>query len=540
MKQSFRWLQVNANLKSVTYFKSNFRSEIGGRKLNLLTSLSFSIIPLAGISAGNKATLKETKPNIVIIYADDIGFGDLSCFGYSKVQTPNVDKLAAEGVRFTNSHCGAATSTPSRYALLTGQYAWRKEGTGIATGDAAMIIKPEQYTMPRMLQTMGYKTGAVGKWHLGLGAEQGKQNWNGLITPGLKELGFDYSYILAATGDRTPCVFMENGRVVNLDPNDPVSVSYIKNFEGEPTGKDNPELLRVHPSNGHNQSIVNGISRSGFMKGGKSALWVDENIADSITVKALQFIENNKNQPFFLYFGTQDVHVPRVPHARFVGTSGMGPRGDALVEFDWSVGQVMAKLKDLNLDDNTLIILSSDNGPVIDDGYQDQALELLGEHKPWGPFRGGKYSSFEAGTRVPQIVRWPAKVKPAVSSALVTQLDWYASLASLIGYQFKQDEAPDSQNGLKTLLGKNKKNRSYVVKQNINNTLSIVVDYWKYIEPGKGAKMNKDTNIELGNLNAEQLYNLKSDPGEKTNVAEANPKKVAELKSKLNEVKTKK
>jgi arylsulfatase A-like enzyme len=207
------------------------------------------------------------------------------------------------------------------------------------------------------------------------------------------------------------------------------------------------------------------------MKGGKSALWVDENIADSITTKALGFIEKNKNHPFFLYFGTQDVHVPRVPHPRFVGKSGMGPRGDAILEFDWIVGEVMAKLKRLNLDQNTMIILSSDNGPVIDDGYQDQAVELLGDHKPWGPFRGGKYSSFEAGTRVPQIVRWPAKVKPAVSDALVTQLDWYASFASLAGYKLKQGEATDSDNGLKALTGKDKKGRKFVVKQ---NTLSQV------------------------------------------------------------------
>jgi arylsulfatase A-like enzyme len=269
------------------------------------------------------------------------------------------------------------------------------------------------------------------------------------------------------------------------------------------------------------------------MKGGKSALWVDENIADSITTKALGFIEKNKNHPFFLYFGTQDVHVPRVPHPRFVGKSGMGPRGDAILEFDWIVGEVMAKLKRLNLDQNTMIILSSDNGPVIDDGYQDQAVELLGDHKPWGPFRGGKYSSFEAGTRVPQIVRWPAKVKPAVSDALVTQLDWYASFASLAGYKLKQGEAPDSDNGLKALTGKDKKGRKFVVKQNINNVLSIVSGGWKYIEPSKFARMNKDTNIELGNDKAKQLYNLKTDPGETTNLAAKNPRKVAELKEKL-------
>jgi len=507
--------------------------------IKLLSITGISIVPLA-VTAGNLSTENSKKPNVVLIYADDIGYGDLSCYGFSKVQTPNIDKLAAEGIRFTNSNCGASTSTPSRYALLTGQYAWRKEGTGIAPGDAAMIIKPTQNSMPRMFQTMGYKTAVVGKWHLGLGNETGKQNWNGLITPGLRELGFDYSYILAATGDRTPCVFIANGRVAHLDPNDPIEVSYTSNFLGEPTGKDNPELLKMKPSHTHNQSIVNGISRIGYMRGGKSALWVDENIADSITAKALNFIDANKNHPFFLYFATQDVHVPRVPHPRFAGKSGLGPRGDAILEFDWSVGEVMTKLKQLHLDENTLVIFSSDNGPVVDDGYQDQAVELLGEHKPWGPFRGGKYSSFEAGTRIPQIVRWTNVVKPNISMALVTQLDWYASFASLIGYKLKSDEAPDSYNGIATLLGKNSNNRENVVKQNINNVLSIVVGEWKYIEPSNFGKINKDCKIEMGNDMKPQLYNLKNDIGEKVNLAESNPQKVVELKAMLDKVKTKK
>lgn len=490
--------------------------------------------------ATNLDAANNKQPNIILIYADDIGYGDLSCYGYSKINTPNVDKLASEGVRFTNAHCTAATSTPSRYSLLTGEYPWRMQGTGIAAGDAASIIKPERTTMPKMMQEMGYKTAAVGKWHLGLGSETGKQDWNGVITPSPREIGFDYSYIMAATGDRTPCVFIENGKIANLDPNDPVEVSYTKNFPGEPTGKDNPELLRVLPSHTHNQAIVNGISRIGYMRGGKSALWVDENIADSITAKALGFIEENANHPFFLYFGTQDVHVPRVPHPRFVGKSGMGPRGDAILEFDWIVGEVMKKLKSLKIDNNTIIVFSSDNGPVIDDGYQDKAVELLGDHKPWGPFRGGKYSSFEAGTRVPQIVRFPKKVKPSVSNALVSQVDWYANFAALTGYKLKTDEAPDSFNKLKTLLGKNKKNREYVIKQNINISLSIIVDDWKYIEPSKGALMSKETNIELGNNKTEQLYNLKEDKGEKNNVAKLYPDKVAKLKALLDKEKAKK
>ena len=189
------------------------------------------------------ALYAQQKPNIVLIYADDIGYGDLSCYGATRVQTPYVDALANNGVRFRNAHSAAATSTPSRYGLFTGEYPWRRKGTGIAAGDAALIIKPDRYTLPKMMKEAGYATGAVGKWHLGMGAETGKQNWNERVSTGPAEIGFDYSYIMAATGDRVPCVYMENQRAVGLDPKDPIEVSYTKNFPGEPTGKDNPELL---------------------------------------------------------------------------------------------------------------------------------------------------------------------------------------------------------------------------------------------------------------------------------------------------------
>ena len=313
-------------------------------------------------------------PNVVFIYADDIGYGDLSCNGSKTINTPNVQRMATEGVRFTNAHSAAATSTPSRYAMLTGEYAWRREGTGIADGDAGMIIRPERYTLADMFRDAGYATGVVGKWHLGLGDEKGTQDWNQRLSPNPADIGFDYSYIMAATGDRVPCVFVENGVVVNLDPEDPIYVSYKQNFPGEPTGKKNPDLLVMHPSHGHNQSIVNGISRIGYMKGGKSALWKDDQIADELTNKAVSFIENHKDEPFFLYFATQDAHVPRVPNERFAGKSGMGPRGDVLLQFDWSVGEILSALKKNGLDKNTIIILSSDNGPVVDDGYKDTAL----------------------------------------------------------------------------------------------------------------------------------------------------------------------
>jgi len=494
-------------------------------------------LPLTGIVQRVSAQQPLRKPNVVFIYADDIGFGDLSCNGAKTIHTPNVEQLATLGVRFTNMHSTAATCTPSRYSLLTGEYAWRREGTGIATGDAGSIIRPERFTLADLFKNSGYRTAVVGKWHLGLGDKKGSQDWNGLITPGASALGFDYSFLIPATGDRVPCVFVENERVVHLDPNDPIAVSYEKNFEGEPTGKLNPELLRMHPSHGHNMSIVNGISRIGYMKGGKSALWKDEEIGDVITGKALNFIEKSKNEPFFLYFATHDVHVPRVPNPRFTGKSGMGPRGDAILEFDWSVGEVLKTLKRLGIEKNTIIIVTSDNGPVVDDGYKDQAVELLGTHKPAGKYRGGKYSSFEGGTRVPGILCWPGTVKPGISDELLCQVDLLRTFAGLLKANLPSGAAPDSEDHLNAWLNNGGKGREFLVLQNVNNNLSIEDGRWKFIAPGQGAAFDSSTKTELGNLNQDQLYDLSSDWSEIINVAAKNQQIVERLRSKLNQIK---
>lgn len=383
-------------------------------KSNVLIGLGLGAF-LFSPSTSHAQKAKEAKtPNVIFIYADDLGYGDLECYGATRVQTPNVNKLANSGIRFTNTHATAATSTPSRYSLLTGEYAWRRPGTDIAAGNAGMIIRPERYTIADMFKNAGYTTAALGKWHLGLGDKGGEQDWNAPLPTALGDLGFDYSYIMAATADRVPCVFIENGKVANYDPSAPIEVSYQKPFEGEPLGKDHPELLyNLKHSHGHDMAIVNGIGRIGYMKGGGKALWKDENLADSITTHALDFIKANKDKPFFMYFATNDVHVPRFPHDRFRGKNPMGLRGDAIVQFDWSVGQILDELDRLGLRENTLIILSSDNGPVVDDGYADQAEELLGDHKPGGPLRGGKYSAFEAGTRIPAIASWPKEIKKA-------------------------------------------------------------------------------------------------------------------------------
>ncbi len=475
------------------------------------------------------AVQTSAKPNIILILADDLGYGDVGCYGATLLKTPNIDRLAKEGLRFTDAHATSATCTPSRYSLLTGEYAWRQKGTGILPGDAALIIQPGRTTLPSVLQQAGYHTGIVGKWHLGLG--DGNLDWNSEIKPGPREIGFDYEFIMAATGDRVPCAFVENRRVVGLDTNDPIRVSYQTNFPGEPTGKANPELLTMHPSHGHDQSILNGISRIGYMTGGKAALWKDENLGDTFLGKAREFIEKNQRQPFFLYYATHEPHVPRVPHPRFAGKSGLGPRGDVILQLDDAIGQILDTLDRLKLAKNTLIIFSSDNGPILDDGYQDQARELNGSHRAAGPLRGNKYSAYEAGTRVPLIVRWPTRVKPGVTDALVCQVDLLASMAALVGQKIDARTAPDSENQLASLLGESPRGRTNLVEQ--GGPLALRDGEWKFIPPSSGARLNPNTKTEIGNAPQPQLFNLAKDLGETNNLATAHPERVKRMTAQL-------
>jgi arylsulfatase A-like enzyme len=495
--------------------------------------LVFALLPSVALPlfSASPASQGQARPNIVIILADDLGYGDVGCYGAMRIQTPNVDRLAREGLRFTDAHSTSATCTPARYALLAGEYPWRRKGTGILPGDAGLIIAPGRTTVPAMLQHAGYTTGVVGKWHLGLGG-QGGPDWNGEIKPGPREVGFDYCFIMPATGDRVPCVYVENQRVAGLDPKDPIRVSYDQPVGDEPTGKDHSELLKMQPSHGHDQTIVNGISRIGYMTGGKAARWVDEDRADLFTGKAVRFIEENQAKPFFLYFATHDPHVPRVPHPRFVGKSGCGVRGDVIVEFDWCAGEILNTLDRLNLATNTLVILSSDNGPVLDDGYEDGAVEHLNGHRPAGALRGGKYSIFEGGTRVPLLVRWPARVKPGVSDALVCHVDFLASFAALTGQTIASGAGPDSQNVLGALLGESKTGRKQLVEH--AQVLALRDGTWKFIEPGTGPKRNAATNTELGNDPASQLYDLNADLGETNNLMRAQLEKSRTMREELN------
>lgn len=506
-------------------------------KKNILLFTSMSALALQTLSAR-----ENNKPNVIIIYADDIGFGDLQCYGAKNVATPNVNRFADEGCRFTNAYAVAATSTPSRYSLLTGQYAWRKPGTDIAAGNAGMIIRPEQFTMADLFKGCGYTTGAVGKWHLGIGDKTAEQDWNAPLPVGLGDIGFDYSYIMAATGDRVPCVFLENGQVANRDPSAPIEVDYEKPFDGVPTAVSNPELCYNQESDfGHKNAVINGIGRIGWMKGGGKALWKDENIADSIAEHAVRFIRQNKDRPMFLLLATNDIHVPRFPHERFRGKTNMGVRGDAIVEFDWIVGRVRQTLDELQLADNTIVIISSDNGPVVNDGYKDNARELLNGHSPAGPLRGNKYSAFEGGTRIPFIVWWKKGIKGGqTSDALVSQVDLMGSFRQLLNGRMPQGAGPDSREHWDVMTGENREGREYVIGMSLTHTLSIRTKDWRYIEPSNDpVRFMPHEQIETGNLPTPQLYRVSKDIHEDKNVADANPEMLRHLQGLLKTEKSK-
>jgi arylsulfatase A-like enzyme len=469
-------------------------------------------------------TEKEpTTPNIVIIYTDDLGYGDIGANGATEIKTPNIDKLAKGGVRFTNGYASSATCTPSRYALLTGEYPWKNKNAKILPGTAPLIIGTAQMTLPKMLKTKGYHTGIVGKWHLGLGA--GNVDWNKTISPSPNQVGFDYSYIMAATQDRVPTVYIKNGNVVGLDPKDPIKISYQENFKGQTTGLDNPELTTMKWHTGHKNTIVNGIPRIGFMKGGEAAKWSDVDMADHFLEGAQNYVKQHKKEPFFLYYALQQPHVPRTPHPRFAGKSGLGPRGDVIMEADWCIGEFIKTLEEEGLLENTLIVFSSDNGPVLNDGYYDDAVEKLGKHTPWGPFRGGKYSLFEAGTHVPFITYWKGKIQPTISEALVCQLDLLSSIAKLVGSDVRGN---DSEELLSVFLGEETKGREELILEATTRTALRKGD-WVMIPPYEGKAIEASVNIEVGNATVYQLYNLKEDTGQQINLASTNKEKLNEM-----------
>ncbi len=474
------------------------------------------------------ANAKET-PNIIVIMADDLGYGDVSCNGSKTISTPNIDRMAAEGLRFTSGYCSASTCTPTRFSFLTGTYAFREKGTGVAPPNAPAVIRPGTPTIASMLRERGYATAVVGKWHLGLGDRA--PEWNGDLKPGPLEIGFDHCFILPTTNDRVPQVIVEDHRVRNLDPADPLWVGNDKPSEDHPTGISHRSELKMDWNVGHNGTIHNGISRIGFYTGGQRARFRDEDLADEWVHEMTRWIEAHQRQPFFLFFASHDIHVPRAPHERFVGKSGQGPRGDSILEFDWSVGEILATLDRLGLSENTLVVLCSDNGPVLDDGYKDQAVEMLGNHRPAGPYRGGKYSVWEGGTRTPFVVRWRGRIAPGVSDQVVCTIDLATSFAALTGAIPPENGFLDSFNVLPALLGEpGAQGRDHLVQQdNAGKRFGLRAGEWKLVRQPRGGDRATGKNSEM----IESLFHLTEDISEQNDLASSNAEQLLRLRKVL-------
>ena len=506
-----------------------------------LVPMSLMVLFLAVVSV---TLFGAERPNVVLIYGDDVGYGDVGVYGSKMIPTPNIDRLAAEGLVFTDGHCQASTCSPSRFSLLTGIHAFRHR-VGILSPGAPLRVPTDVLTLPKMFKKAGYTTAIIGKWHLGLGTEEAPADWNADVKPGPLEVGFDKCFLLPSTNDRVPCVYLDNHRVVNLDPTDPLFLGQPpKGFSGTvyPDGKMNRSAMTYYQSSkGHDNSVINGLGRIGYMHGGKSALWDDEGMSDVFVNEMREYVASKKDEPFFLYFSSQDIHVPRTPHPRFRGTTELGYRGDAMVQFDWSTGEIMKTLEEHGLTDNTIVIFSSDNGPAYDNGYLDgsesKKAGLPGDaddrgHFGAGPYRGGKSSIYEGGTRVPFIVRWPARIKPGTSSALVSQIDLLASFAALYNLELADNDAPDSRNVLGALLGEDEHGLPFMVEE-AGSKVALREGPWKYVHyesarPKTGKKSRKATKALKG-----ELYHLGMDLGETTNVLDDNTEVAKRMEKRL-------
>ncbi len=419
-----------------------------------LTTLLLS--PLAALHAADK---QPATPNIVLILADDLGYGDVGCYGATKVKTPNIDRLASEGRRFTDAHSASAVCTPSRYALLAGEYPFRKNLWGPVMNPSPLVIEPSRTTIASLLKRQGYATACFGKWHLGFGSKP-KPNWNADLKPGPLELGFDHYFGIPVVSSHPPFVWVEDHRVVGLDPADPLV------YGGAPPTQEFPEKMMT-PA----------------ISGGKAAhaLYRDEELGASLTEKATAWMRSQKGTPFFLYFATPHIHHPFTPGARFKGSSQAGRYGDFIQEFDWMVGEVMRTLDELKLSDNTLVILTSDNGGMLNQGGQDA---WKAGHRLNGDLLGFKFDSWEGGHRVPFIARWPGKIPAgSLSDQLICHVDMLATFAALTGSKLTGADGPDSLNVLPALTGTpDKPIRDHVVlAPSKKSNLALREGRWVYI-----------------------------------------------------------
>ena len=384
--------------------------------------------------------MAQSPPNVVLIYIDDLGYGDLGCYGATGVQTPNVDGLARQGRRFTDAHSPSAVCTPSRYGLLTGEYPVRANGGegvwGPLPTTSPLIIDPQRLTVGKMFQNAGYATACIGKWHLGF--KEGENDWQVPLRPGPQDVGFDYYFGIPHVNSNSPYVYVENGTIVGYDPTDPLIFEGRKAKNPSPTPTFPPEASRKTAN-----------QFGGALKAHQ--IYDDEKTGGLLKDRAVAWIEQEKDQPFFLYFALPHIHHPFTPAPRFKESSEAGLYGDFIQEMDWIVGEVLQALDDQGLADNTLVIFTSDNGAMLNRGGRDA---IRAGHRINGDLLGFKFGIWEGGHRVPFIARWPGHVPADTQSdRLVSQIDLLATFAALTGQALTKQDAKDSLNQLPELLG---------------------------------------------------------------------------------------
>ena len=468
----------------------------------LILRLLLCLCCAAPVSADRPSSAPQArKPNIVIILADDLGWGDPGCYNpQSKTPTPNIDRLAAQGVRFTDAHSPSSVCTPTRYGLLTGRYAWRTSlKSGVLQGYDPLLIETGRMTIASLLKRSGYHTGAVGKWHLGFGHEK-KVDYAKPLVPGPNAVGFDYFFGIPSSLDFTPYVYVENERVIAL-PSATVADSKHQRDGGQ-----------------------------GFWRGGEAAPgFKHEETLQVLTDTAVAFVQKqSKEQPFFLYFALTAPHTPWLPTTEFRGRSGAGDYGDFVVQTDAAVGRVVKALDDAKLGEETLVIFTSDNGAH----WLPREVEQFA-HRANGPWRGQKADIWEGGHRVPFIARWSGRIKPnSVSDELICLTDLMVTTAAIIGVALPGDAAEDSHNILPALLGRKQQRpiRQTIVHHSSDGTFAIRQGEWK-LALGLGSHGFSDPKTidpKPGEA-AGQLYNLKDDPGEQNNLWLRKPETVARL-----------
>jgi arylsulfatase A len=466
--------------------------------MNSIKQLILAMVALVPLALLQAADAPASKPNVVLILADDLGYGDLGCYGNTRIPTPRIDQMAGEGMLFRQAYTAASVCTPARYALLTGRYPWRTWLKKDVVGNTPALIDPDTFTMADLFKTAGYRTAAIGKWHIGLGDRGQKDlDWNAEIPKGPCEIGFDYFFGMPVSHFFPPHIYIENRRVHNLDPADPLSLEW-------PQGRGRPT-----------------------QHGGKSATYKQEEAGPELAARACRWIEENRRNPFFLYYAAIEPHDPFTPHRDFIGKSKVGLYGDFIAQFDHGVGRILDTLEKLGLADHTIVILTSDNGGVSRQHGDLRSLNI--DYNTNGPLRGCKGSFFEGGIRIPFIVRWPGRSPAAsVSDEVICHSDLMRSFATMLRAGLPEGSAPDSHDVLPAFAGESLPERSYVL-QGRGGYHALVQGKWIYLDaPGSGDHDEKPLVATPG-----QLYDLLDDLGQNNNLYERHPERVASMRQEL-------